>query len=202
MRCLQKSNIRHLHAKPDPNGITVKRPFWSLCVLALLLGFAQQARAADFFADNESRRAILDLRQRYLELSEENTRMREALQAIRSQMDALKTDLNRLREQEERNRRELEERQQKISSIRSDGGNLMPENALATDTAAAPLLHAADASQEKAAFNAGLNKFRASDYAGAQAALSTFLQQYPQSSRRISGSASPPGRRSTRPAVS
>ena len=68
-----------------------------LLLTSALLAVAPQARA-DFFADNEARRAILDLRQRHLALTEENSKLRESLQSTQSQVDTLRSELARLRQ--------------------------------------------------------------------------------------------------------
>ena len=52
---------------------------------------------ADLFGDNEARRAILDLRQRFQAMNEDNARMRNSLLELQNQIDALKADTARMR---------------------------------------------------------------------------------------------------------
>lgn len=164
-----------------------------LLLASALLAVAPQARA-DFFADNEARRAILDLRQRHLALTEENSKLRESLQSTQSQVDNLRSELARLRQRDEQLARELTELRRTMPSATSSAedktGNTVAGSALAaaastTGTAAEAPTRAEDSNSEKAAFDAALNKFRTSDYTGAQASLRAYLQKYPQSSRRI-----------------
>ena len=151
-------------------------------------GLAPQARA-DFFADNEARRAILDLRQRYLALSEENSKLRESLKTTQSQLESLRGEVSRIRNREEQQARELAELQKRLNQASAEDRSSPPANqatpAATAGAAAEAPLRAEDAQSEKAAFDAALNKFRSNDYAGAQAGLQGFLQKYPRSSRRI-----------------
>lgn len=170
-------------------GQARRSSLWSIGLLAVLIGIAPQARA-DFFADNEARRAILDLRQRYLALSEENNKLRESLKTTQSQLESLRGEVSRIRNREEQQARELTELQKRLnqSSAEDRAGSTLASQATPAATAGAAAeapLRAEDAQNEKAAFDAALNKFRSNDYAGAQAGLQGFLQKHPRSSRRI-----------------
>lgn len=159
-----------------------------LAVFIAFMGAASPARA-NFFSDNEARRAILDLRQRYLALSEENGKLRESLQTTQTQLEALRSDVTRVRNREEQLTRDVADLQRRLNQATtedktsSSAAGSTPVSTTGT-TAEAPS-RPEDSGSEKTAFDAALNKFRASDYAGAQASLRAFLQKYPQSSRRI-----------------
>ena len=145
-----------------------------LLLASALLAIAPQARA-DFFADNEARRAIHDLRQRHLALTEENGKLRESLQSTQSQVDTLRSELARLRQRDEQLARELAELRRTMPSATSSSaedktGNTVAGSALAaaastTGTAAESPSRAEDSNGEKAAFDAALNKFR-TDFCG------------------------------------
>ncbi|MDO4769241.1 MAG: hypothetical protein Q4A11_02575, partial [Brachymonas sp.] len=178
-----------------PSRATPHRLAGSLLFIALLWAVAPQQARADFFADNEARRAILDLRQRHLALTEENGKLLESLQTTQSQVDTLRSELARLRQRDEQLTRELAELRRAMSTASNSAeekanSNTVADSALAAASSTAGSATEAPArteesSSEKAAFDAALNKFRASDYAGAQAGLRTYLQKYPQGSRRI-----------------
>lgn len=176
-----------------PRHVVPQRLAGGVLLAALLAGVAPQARA-DFFADNEARRAILDLRQRHLALTEENSKLRESLQNTQSQLDTLRNELARQRQRDEQLTRELTELRRAMPTTSSaedkTGSNTVAGSALAAATSTAGTTTEAPArteegNSEKAAFDAALNKFRTSDYAGAQAGLRAYLQKYPQGSRRI-----------------
>lgn len=166
------------------------RAIWMLAVPIALMGVTSPARA-NFFSDNEARRAILDLRQRYLALSEENGKLRESLQTTQTQLEALRSDVTRLRGREEQLTRDVADLQRRLNQATvedktsNSATGSTPATASTSATAAEAPSRPEENSGEKAAFNTALNKFRASDYAGAQASLRAFLQKYPQSNRRI-----------------
>lgn len=176
-----------------PRHVAPQRLAGGVLLAALLAGAAPQARA-DFFADNEARRAILDLRQRHLALTEENSKLRESLQSTQSQLDTLRNELARQRQRDDQLARELAELRRNMPSATNNteektaspvaGSALTAATSTAGSATEAPA-RAEDSHGEKAAFDAALNKFRTSDYAGAQAGLRAYLQKYPQGSRRI-----------------
>ena len=167
------------------------RPMQRLAALALLAAsaLALQPAHAQLFSDNEARRAILDVRQRYQTLADENTEMRGALQSMQAQIEALRSDLAKTRSREEQLARDVAELQRRQKDFVRPGDD-RPGATAAADAAAPALMsdaaHGDEPPQEKAAFDAALNQFRANDYAGAQAALRNYLRKYPQGSRRIS----------------
>ena len=170
-----------------------RRAIGSVLLMALLGSAAPHAHA-DLFADNEARRAIIDLRQRYLALSEENSKLRESLQTTQTQMESLRGEITRVRSREEQLARELADlkrtaaaaanAEEKTGSANTVAGSPLSAAGSATAVAEAPA-RPEETANEKAAFDAALNKFRASDYAAAQAGLRAYLQKYPQSNRRI-----------------
>lgn len=160
-----------------------KRQTWQALVFSMGLCATSFAQAG-LFADNEARRAILDLRQRYQTLSEENAAMRESLQDAQNKLKALSNDMAKLRSRNEQLTRELTSLRKQTSAQYPDA--LMPENALAIGgTASSSPVFTEEAAQEKTLFDAALNKFRGNDYSGARSALRTYLQKYPQSGKRI-----------------
>ena len=90
-----------------------------LAVFIAFMGAASPARA-NFFSDNEARRAILDLRQRYLALSEENGKLRESLQTTQTQLEALRSDVTRVRNREEQLTRDVADLQRRLNQATTE----------------------------------------------------------------------------------
>lgn len=155
----------------------------AFCVLAL------NANAA-LFEDDEARRAILDLRQKFdvsqqriaedlRKANSENTQLRRSLLDLSSQIDTLRNDIATLRGQNEqlvrgvsdvqRNQKELtqgvDERLKKIEpgKVNVDGSEFAADPA------------------EKLEFEAALATLRKGDFAGAQSGFLAFMKRYPQS---------------------
>ena len=159
---------------------------WSAVATCAL---AFNANAA-LFEDDEARRAILDLRQKF-DLSQqriaedlkkansENAQLRRSLLDLSSQIDTLRNDIATLRGQNEqlvrgvsdvqRNQKELtqgvEERLKKIEpgKVSVDGSEFAADPA------------------EKLEFEAALATLRKGDFAGAQSGFLAFMKRYPQS---------------------
>lgn len=143
---------------------------------------------AQLFGDNEARRAILDLRQRYQTLTDEHTRMRSSMLEQQNQIEALRGELAKARGREEQLARDLAELQQRQKDLaravegRSAGGRAPAASVNADDADA----EAGAASKEKSEFDAALNQFRKADYAKAQSGFRNFLKNHPQSGMKVS----------------
>ena len=151
--------------------------------------FALSANAA-LFEDDDARRAILDLRQKFdisqqrtaeelRKANSDNAQLRRSLLDLSSQIDALRGDLATLRGQNEqlvrgvsdvqRNQKELtqgvEDRLKKIEpgKVSVDGSEFSADPA------------------EKLEFEAALAILRKGDFAGAQSGFLAFMKRYPQS---------------------
>ena len=163
-------------------------PRWVALALLAASALALSPAHAQLFSDNEARRAILDVRQRYQALADENSDMRGALQSMQAQIEALRSELTKPRSREEQLARdvaELQRRQKDLARPGDDKAGAAPADA-AMPALVGDAAHGDETPQEKAAFDAALNQFRANDYAGAQAALRGYLRKYPQGSRRVS----------------
>lgn len=159
---------------------------WSGIACAVLAFNAQAA----LFEDDEARRAILDLRQKFdvsqqrsaedlRKSTSENVQLRRSLLDLSSQIDALRNEVATLRGQNEqlvrgvsdvqRNQKELtqgvEERLKKVepSKVSVDGSEFAAEPA------------------EKLEFEAALATLRKGDFAAAQNGFTAFMKRYPQS---------------------
>ena len=161
-----------LSSKPSTTA-TLKRPLLHMLLAAAAMLLAHPAHA-DLFADNEARRAILDLRQRYQMIDEENAEILANQQKMQKEIDTLRGELSRTRTREEQLARDIAELQRR----QKEQDKPLPEERTAPASeansgSASPNKHE-DSAQEKAAFDAALQHFRA------------YLQQYPQGSRRAS----------------
>ena len=145
---------------------------------------------AALFEDDEARRAILDLRQKFdvsqqrigedlKKANSENAQLRRSLLDLSSQIDTLRNDIATLRGQNEqlvrgvsdvqRNQKELtqgvEERLKKIEpgKVSVDGSEFAADPA------------------EKLEFDTALATLRKGDFTGAQSGFLAFMKRYPQS---------------------
>ena len=168
----------------------VGKAFFAVWLTGVALCMAFPARA-DLFSDNEARRAILDLRQRYQILEEENLRLHSNLQELQQQVKTLKADVEKSQHREEqlvRDRAGLQHSQKNAPpEVRDEALTGTDEIATKEGTNALSGVNAGDsnASPERDLFNDAINRFRAGDYAGAQTTLRVYLQRYPQSNQRI-----------------
>ena len=143
------------------------RSLTRLTVALGLVGMACTAQAA-LFADDDARRAILDLRQRLDQstksLSEENAQLRRSLLDLQSQIETLRSDVSQSRGAQEtlaRDVSEVDARLRKIEPIKVslDGLEFMAEPA------------------EKRDYETAMEIFRKGDFVGAQTSLVQFLQR-------------------------
>jgi tol-pal system protein YbgF len=149
-----------------------------LTVALGLVGMACTAQAA-LFADDDARRAILDLRQRLDQstksLSEENAQLRRSLLDLQSQIETLRSDVSQSRGAQETLARDVSEVQQRQKDVAAgvdarlrkiepikvslDGLEFMAEPA------------------EKRDYETAMEIFRKGDFVGAQTSLVQFLQR-------------------------
>ncbi len=159
---------------------------------AMLLGcvLAFQAHAG-LFEDDEARKAILDLRQKFeatqSELrrsTEDNAQLRRSLLDISNQMEALRSELANLRGQNEKLARdvaELQRAQKDISQGVDERLRKFEPSKIAVDGkefVAEPA--------ERQEFDAALAILRKGDFAAAQTAFMGFMKRYPQTGYRSS----------------
>ena len=131
----------------------------SMMALGLSLGAVTHPVWA--FADDEARRAILDLRQQIQQQNEQNQRARLQLA---DQLQALQQEVTQLRGQ-----LELESRQPTNPTLAAG-----PTPNIAADAAVGD-------PQEQAAYNLALDQFRKGQYKEAAEALAAFVIRYPNS---------------------
>ncbi|NYT64083.1 tol-pal system protein YbgF [Alcaligenaceae bacterium] len=126
--------------------------------LSLSTLFATPALA---FADDEARRAILDLREQVKQLTEQNRQARlqlaDQLETIQHEMASMRGQMEKLSWQADLDKRAGQDQ---------SGGT-------ATTKAADP--------QEQAAYEASMGLFRSGKYKEAASGLTTFIQTYPNS---------------------
>lgn len=165
-----------------------------LCAIVAAGLLALNAHAA-FFEDDEARRAILDLRQKFevsqqrsieelKRISEENAQLRRSSLDLSNQIETLRSDVATMRGQNEqltksvadiqRNQKDLsqgvEERLRKTepAKVTVDGREFSAEPA------------------EKQEFEAALATLRKGEFAGAQTGFTNFVKRYPQSGYKSS----------------
>ena len=173
-----------LSSKPSTTA-TLKRPLLHMLLAAAAMLLAHPAHA-DLFADNEARRAILDLRQRYQMIDEENAEIMVNLQKMQKEIETLRGELSRSRTREEQLARDVADLQRRQKDHDKPLSEERMNAVLASDTSSATTGKIEESTQEKAAFEAALNHFRNNNYAAAQTALRGYLQQYPNGNRRTS----------------
>lgn len=115
---------------------------------------------AHAFADDDARRAILDLRQQIKQLTDQNQNAR--LQPA-DQMETMQHEMTEMRGQLERIRWELDVNK-RSSEDQSGGSSIQVGNP-----------------QEQASFNSAMGLFRSGKYKEAAAGFGTFLSNYPSS---------------------
>lgn len=154
------------------------------CV-ALGLAWSAQARA-DLFADNDARRAILDLRAQVATLQQANQSQAQQVQQIRNslldlsnQIEQLKGEMAQLRGQQDTTTRQLNDTIAKVAAGQKDlSQRLVPLEPVTVQIDG----HAYTVQPaEKAGYEHALGAFRNSDFPSASSAFKAFLDQYPAS---------------------
>jgi len=162
----------------------------SFAALSLLAAGGAQAA---LFEDDDARRAILELRQRFEaqrvdaqrqldDLRSENAQLRRSMLELQAQIDALKGEIARqtgANEQLTKDVAELQRRQKDLAQGVDDRMRRFEPAKVTVDGKE----FIADP-QESQAFEAALAVFRKGDFPAAQAAFSDFLKRYPQSGFR------------------
>ncbi len=133
--------------------------FLRSAVLSLAMFAAIGTTPAHAFADDQARRAILDLREQMSTLVDQSRQIR-VRQA--DQIENLQQEVARLRGEVERL------------------GHIAQRNQPAEDATASSSIQVADPA-EQAAYDQAMQRFRAGQYQEAATALTTFIQTYPQS---------------------
>lgn len=136
-----------------------KKPF-RLATATLVAATALLASLpAQAFADDEARRAILELRQQIRQMNEQNTQARLHLA---DQLDSLRSEVVTLRGQ--------------VEKLSWEASNLRQDNTAAQGNAP----QAADP-QEQAVYDSAMDAYRAGQYKQAADGFSSFLAAYPSS---------------------
>jgi tol-pal system protein YbgF len=178
------------------------QPWAAACLLLLSMG-AQ----ASIFADDEARRAILDLRQRLeavqkrqaddqdktnqslaalAKANEENVQLRRSLLDLGNQIEQLRAELSRLRGQDEQLGRDTLDVQRQVAEVQrrlKDVSSGVEDRFRQME----PVLVTVDGREflagpaEVSDFEAALGVMRRGEFAQAQSAFSTFVRRHPGS---------------------
>jgi tol-pal system protein YbgF len=152
---------------------------WAALVLAGAAGPAQ----ASLFADDEARRAILDLRQKALDTQKAQTQQHEALRStlldLQQQIEAMRQDLAQLRGHNETLARDLADLQKRQRDL--DAGVHSRLERLEPQTVDLDGRRFSAHPEEIQAFDAALTDLRAGQFAASLKAFQAFQTRYPQS---------------------
>lgn len=183
----------------------VARPLIALVLAAAAMLSAPVAQA-QLFADDEARRAILDLRQRLeaqriaSERQAEDARrandesaqqLRRSLLELQTQIESLRGELARMRGQNEEITRDLSQARQEVAEIQRRQKDVVQgvEERLRKFEPVKVTVDgrefAADPAEQRE-FEAALAVFRRGDFPAAQNAFTEFLRRFPQSGYRTS----------------
>jgi tol-pal system protein YbgF len=161
----------------------------ALLGLSLTLGCVGSARA-DLFADNDARRAILDLRDQVTQLQQQQQAMRDAdtkqaqqmrgaMLDLNNQIDQLKAEIAQLRGEQDTTTRQLADTVAKVQAGQQDLSQRLAPLEPVTVQIGDKSYSVRPA--EKAAFDQPMASFRGSDFAAAGSGFKAFLAQYPAS---------------------
>lgn len=139
--------------------MSLSSPFFRRSLLAMVVSVGLCSTPAHAFADDEARRAILDLREQLRTLIDQSRQIRVQQS---DQIENLQQEVARLRGEVERL------------------GHLAQRNQQAAEQASGSTIQVADPA-EQAAYDQAMQHFRAGQYKEAAAALTQFIQAYPQS---------------------
>lgn len=175
-----------------------------IAAFALICAAAPVAAQAQLFGDDEARKAIVELRQRFDQavlaqnrLVDENTQLRRNMLQLQTDIDGLRNDMAQLRGREDELEHELA--QMKLqqpqpgasgAAASADTGNGAPDGSAAPagDSGAAAAgggsvatNAAAVSSDDRQDLDAALRKFQGGDFRAAQTDLQGFVKRQPNS---------------------
>jgi len=161
-----------------------------LAVFALVLATAWPWHAQAFFGDDEARKAIIDLRQRFeahrqateAELRQSNEARSQANRSmleLASQIEELRGEIARLKGQNEQLTRELSELQRQQADVRQGLESRLRQVEPVQVSHDGLSFRALPA--EQAEFEEALAVLRRADFAAAAAAFQSFMTKYPSS---------------------
>lgn len=165
-------------------------PAWSALAVACALCAVWPRPAWALFADDEARKAIIELRQRvelnrqtaestHERTAEEAQAVRRSLLELASQIELLRAELARLRGQNEQLSRELTEWQRQQKDLQSGWDDRMRKVEPAAVTVDGQTFDAMPA--EKQSFEAAVGTLRRGEFDSAAQAFAGFLRRYPDS---------------------
>ena len=157
----------------------------ALLGLALALGSALPAHA-DLFADNDARRAILELRQQVAQLQQTQQQQAQQIQQVRGalldlngQIEQVKGDVAQLRGQQDTTVRQLNQDVAKVVAGQKDlSQRLAPLEPVSVQIDGKPFTVQP---AEKAAYDQAMAAFRGSQFDAAASGFKAFIDQYPAS---------------------
>lgn len=161
-----------------------------ICLALLACAFTWNAHAA-FFEDDEARRAILDLRQKFdisqqrmtedgKKSTEDNAQMRRSLLELSNQIEILRGDMASLRGQNEQLSKSLADTQRTQNDLAQEHSRKSESGMVTVDGrefAAEPV--------EKQEFETALASLHKGEFSAAQTGLLGFINRYPQSGYRV-----------------
>lgn len=149
----------------------------ALAALGLCAAFAHPAYA--FLEDAEARRAILELRQRFDANERETAQARLGMLNLQSQIETMRSEMAQLHGQNEQLARELSEMQRRQKDLLQG----MDERFRQFEPLQVQIdgLQFTASPQEKQAYEAALEKFRAGDLPEARKAFAAFVNGFPGS---------------------
>ncbi len=168
---------------------SLRRLLRGLPALLLAAGLASPAHA-DLFADNEARRAILDLRAQIAKLQQDDQaqqaqqsqqiqQIRNSLLDLSNQIEQMNSEIAQIRGRQDASTQQLNDALAKIKASQSDlTQRLKPFEPVQVQIGGQTYTVQP---AEKAAFDQALAAFRGGDFAGSEGQLKSFLSQYPAS---------------------
>ncbi len=170
--------------------MTFSRGLRGLSALVAALLFSAGVHAA-LFDDDEARRAILDLRQKFdasqIELrkaTDDNAQLRRSVLDLANQLEALRSELAKMRGQDEQLARDLAEVQRKQKDLTQGVDDRFRKFEPSKITVDGKEFVAKP--EEARDFDAALATLRKGEFAPAQAAFLDFTKRYPDSGYRPS----------------
>ena len=155
---------------------------WVASLVLAGLMFVSSAHAA-LFADDEARRAILDLRQRVELQAQEIQNLQRSLLEQQNQFESLRSEISRLRGEKEQLSQELTQelrRAQALSQSLSQGFDDRLKKFEPTKVKVDGVEFLADPAETKA-YEEALSIFRSGDFAAASNAFNDFVNRTPKS---------------------
>ena len=159
--------------------MTLSPSFWRAASLALLAWVSVSGAHAALFADDEARRAILELRQRVERQAEEIQNFQRSLLEQQNQFESLREEMSRLRGEKEQLSQELGQELRRAQAL-SQGVDDRLKKFEPTKVKVDGVEFVAEPAETKA-YEEALSIFRSGDFAAASNAFNDFVSRNPKS---------------------